>query len=274
MLRSHSLQALPVAGLALVGLLLPVLPAAASDPGVGRSLPITGERVTPAFSAEDEAEARYAYERALADLGRGRGAEGQRRLEWLIVRYPDSPHADAARAKLAGIYQAVAQAPSPSGLGVSPSGRREPASGGWSVDVARISPLVEAFREQAGDRVFFASGSAELGSRARGVLKRQAEWLLAHPGATLRLEGHADDPGSAVDNQRLAERRADAVRRALIEEGVAAQRIGIDGHGREARIALCRDAVCSAQNRRVVSVVEANQTAAVVGWQRRGPGRD
>jgi peptidoglycan-associated lipoprotein len=240
--------------------LLPV-GAALADREPRRISPVLADGRMPASTAQDEAEAQQAYEGAITDLGRGRGIEGQRRLEQLIVRFPDSPQADAARARLARIYQAVAQGGPRSSLGVPPSETRPATTGGWSVDVARVSPLAEAFRNEVGDRVFFAPGSAELGMRARDVLRRQAEWLAARPNAVIRIEGHADDPGSPADNRQLAERRAETVLRALIADGVAARRIRTEALGREARIALCRDPACSAQNRRAVTVIEVSSTA-------------
>jgi outer membrane protein OmpA-like peptidoglycan-associated protein len=118
----------------------------------------------------------------------------------------------------------------------------------------QMAPAVE-FQTQVGDRVFFSEGSAELGTRARTALEAQAAWLKRHSAFSVTIEGHADDAGAAAHNQDVSWRRAEAVRRRLIESGVAAQRIFIVAYGRDRLIAECTAPGCSAQNRRVVTVL-------------------
>lgn len=204
----------------------------------------------PAEAAEGDVA--FAFALAVEDFERGRLLEGQRRLEVLIARFPDSPYADAARTMVAEGYAARSGGSARrSGLGVEvPS----PATT-WQVEIRRDRGLADAFRSQAGDRVFFGPGSADLGARAHEAIAAQARWLKAHPWIPLIVEGHADDPGSPTENRALSERRAEAVRRRLIAEGVDPGRIGIAVRGAIERVALCEEAVCAAQNRRVVSVI-------------------
>ena len=117
------------------------------------------------------------------------------------------------------------------------------------------------FRLFVGDRVFFGDRSAELGSRARSLLAAQARWLKQVPHATVIVEGHADDQGSAAFNQELAARRAQAVRERLIAEGIDASRITLEVHGRQRPVALCSDGECAAQNRRVVTSLKGTRAA-------------
>ena len=111
------------------------------------------------------------------------------------------------------------------------------------------------FQSQVGDRVFFSEGSAELGARARTALEAQAAWLKRHPALAVTVEGHADDAGAVSHNLEVSRRRAEAVRRRLIESGVAPERIRIAAYGRERPIARCGEPGCAAQNRRAVTVV-------------------
>jgi peptidoglycan-associated lipoprotein len=111
------------------------------------------------------------------------------------------------------------------------------------------------FQSQVGDRVFFSEGSADLGARARAALEAQAAWLIRHPALTVTIEGHADDAGAAAHNLEVSRRRAEAVRRRLIEMGVAPERISTVGYGRDRLIAECTAPACTAQNRRVVTVI-------------------
>lgn len=116
----------------------------------------------------------------------------------------------------------------------------------------------------AGDRVFFSDSSAELGARARGVLAAQAAWLKRHATAIVLIEGHSDEQGSAADNLALAQKRAESVRKRLVEEGVEAARIAVAAYGREQRVAPCGEPECAAQNRRVVTVVSGARQADAI----------
>jgi peptidoglycan-associated lipoprotein len=119
---------------------------------------------------------------------------------------------------------------------------------------APMGPAAE-FQSQVGDRVFFSDASAELGTRGRVALEAQAAWLVRHPKLSVIVEGHADDAGGIAHNQEVSQRRADAVRRRLIQMGVAPERIRVVAHGRERLIAECTDAACTQQNRRAVTVI-------------------
>ena len=114
--------------------------------------------------------------------------------------------------------------------------------------------VVAEFQSEAGDRVFFAEGSAELGTRARAALDAQAAWLRAHPSIAVTVEGHADDWGSARDNLEISQKRAAAVRERLIAGGVPAERIVTVAFGRTRRAADCAAPMCNAQNRRSITV--------------------
>lgn len=69
--------------------------------------------------------------------------------------------------------------------------------------------------------VVFASGSWRLNSAAKAVLARAAEVLVDAPSGRVEIAGHTDRHGSAEFNLALSQRRAEAVRRYLIEAGVS-----------------------------------------------------
>lgn len=112
----------------------------------------------------------------------------------------------------------------------------------------------QRLRFEVGDRVFFAPGSAALGLRARLQLARQAVWLNAWQARSV-IVGHADEGGSTENDERIALRRAEAVRDRLVEEGVPVERLQILALGRRERIAPCEAQACAAQNRRAVTFV-------------------
>ena len=120
-------------------------------------------------------------------------------------------------------------------------------------------------RNEAGDRVFFSVGSAELGARARSALAAQAQWLNRWHEFEVAIEGHADEPGTDAENLQLSATRADAVRQRLLAEGVDARRLVVVAQGRSQRVAICADPDCNAQNRRTVTLVFTTGTAARLG---------
>lgn len=217
-------------------------------------------------------------------LSLGNLLEGRRRLEILVARYPTAAASDEARRELARLYAPTADAAGSASerAGQGPGGVQRdggahvpvnlgapaPSSGGaaraqdaWIGEPRMARAAEQDFRLFVGDRVFFGDRSAELGSRARSLLAAQARWLKQVPHATVIVEGHADDQGSAAFNQELAARRAQAVRERLIAEGIDASRITLEVHGRQRPVALCSDGECAAQNRRVVTSLKGTRAA-------------
>jgi OOP family OmpA-OmpF porin len=75
-------------------------------------------------------------------------------------------------------------------------------------------------------------------------------YLSANPSNPLTIEGHTDSIGSTQYNQRLSERRANAVRKYLIEKGISSSRIRIVGYGEQRPIADNKTPEGRALNRR------------------------
>ncbi len=109
------------------------------------------------------------------------------------------------------------------------------------------------FIVNVGRRTYFAQGSAELDDTAKRTLDAQAAWLQRYPSWFMKLQGHADDPGSLEANRALSQRRADVVMAYLVSRGVDARRLWAKGYAKERLVRDCADIECKAQNRRVVS---------------------
>ena len=237
----------------------------------GARSPESGERDrafrAPPSRRSQESDAHRFLQDARDDLSVGNILAARSQLEMIVRRYPDT---DAGR-EAAQILNRMSVMPpdraggrategpssgeplarAPSAPPAARAAPRDP----QAMAEARAARLTLDLRMTAGDRVFFANGSAELGARARQVLAAQASWLARHPDAALTIEGHADDDGPASANQDIARRRGEAVALRLVDEGVPAERIRVVGHGRDRRIATCPGYECAAQNRRVVTAV-------------------
>lgn len=79
--------------------------------------------------------------------------------------------------------------------------------------------------------VMFRTASSEVSDRDRARLGELAASVSAREGLTIHLEGFSDPRGDADYNLRLSERRVDAVKQALVEQGAAAGRIRTVAHG-------------------------------------------
>lgn len=103
--------------------------------------------------------------------------------------------------------------------------------------------------------VRFAFDSYAVSPEEREKIRRAASFLKANPGAALRLEGHADERGSADYNFILGQRRADSVRDILVGYGIKDARIETRSFGEEFPAAEGSGEEAWSQNRRVEFVV-------------------
>jgi len=83
----------------------------------------------------------------------------------------------------------------------------------------------------------FPTGKADLPPGELETLDRLAGLLIKHSMLAARIEGHTDAAGRAEANLAISQARADAVRQALIERGVPAQRLEAVGLGETRPIA-------------------------------------
>jgi len=106
--------------------------------------------------------------------------------------------------------------------------------------------------------VTFATGQATLVPGAREKLARVSGILAAHPTLRLEIEGHTDSVGSDGLNQSLSEKRADAVRSYLVQQGVPTDAVTAAGFGKTRPVASNDTAEGRQLNRRVELVVSGD----------------
>jgi outer membrane protein OmpA-like peptidoglycan-associated protein len=103
--------------------------------------------------------------------------------------------------------------------------------------------------------VLFDTGQHTLRPGAREKLATVAGILLAYPDLSLEVDGHTDNVGDADSNQALSERRAEAVRGYLVQQGIPTTAIAAFGFGESQPVVSNSIASGRQQNRRVELVV-------------------
>jgi len=99
--------------------------------------------------------------------------------------------------------------------------------------------------------VYFDYDLSDIRREFNDMLAAHGRYLASNAGASLRLEGHADERGSREYNIGLGERRAQAVRRVLLLQGASAAQIITVSYGEERPAILGSDEEAWTLNRRV-----------------------
>lgn len=120
------------------------------------------------------------------------------------------------------------------------------------------TPVVTKHSFNAG--ALFAFDSAKLTPAAQGDMAKMAQEAKSLGVLNLVLvEGHTDNIGTAAYNQQLSIKRAMAVRDALIQNGVPANKIEAKGYGFDKPVASNKNKDGRAQNRRVEITISGNK---------------
>lgn len=181
-------------------------------------------------------EASQQRDRILIDA-RTRDAEAQR------------GQAEAAR-KLAEERQAAAQA----SRAQAESARARAKTLEQQLDELKAKQTERGMVLTLGD-VLFDAGRATLNPGAARAIDQLATFLKENPARTIEIEGYTDSVGSEQMNQTLSERRANAVKNALMDRGIESNRIAARGFGEGNPVASNATAAGRQQNRRVEIVI-------------------
>jgi outer membrane protein OmpA-like peptidoglycan-associated protein len=101
------------------------------------------------------------------------------------------------------------------------------------------------------DYLKFEFDKAELRPEDRELLARIAGILMTSKDYMVSVNGHTDDVGTAEYNQKLSERRAQAVRDYLVKAGISADILSVEGHGKSLPLVKATTDAARAKNRRV-----------------------
>jgi outer membrane protein OmpA-like peptidoglycan-associated protein len=104
-------------------------------------------------------------------------------------------------------------------------------------------------------RIHFDFNKANIKKEYIPLLKEVAKVLKENPNINLRIEGYTDDIGTKAYNQKLALKRAMAVKDFLVKEGIKPERIQVVGFGKERYIAENTTPIGRLTNRRAEFIV-------------------
>jgi len=105
------------------------------------------------------------------------------------------------------------------------------------------------------ENIYFAFDSSELSDQARLVLNNNAEFLRQHSSLTVTVEGHCDERGSEKYNYALGRRRAESVKKFLLDQGISTDRLVTISYGENKPVVAGRDESAWAKNRRAQMVI-------------------
>lgn len=101
------------------------------------------------------------------------------------------------------------------------------------------------------ENIFFDLDKDELKSESSSSLKRLYNFLVENSSVSITIIGHTDNQGNSVYNENLSLRRAESVKRFLIDKGVPLDRVETEGKGDRKPIRPNDTAENKALNRRV-----------------------
>ncbi len=105
--------------------------------------------------------------------------------------------------------------------------------------------------------VFFDTDRFDLSPEARGILAKNANWMLRYSTVLILVEGHCDERNTREYNLALGDRRSNSVRDYLVSLGVDATRIRTISYGEERPFALGATEEAFRLNRRAHFVITA-----------------
>jgi len=160
------------------------------------------------------------------------------RLSW---RFGDTSRTSSP-APMAKPVQPVAPAPAPKHAVAEPA---RPALPVTQPVVAEPAPLPKPFI------VYFAFDKSDISGRALDTIIKAAKAYRTFKAVEIQATGHTDTAGTESYNEKLAQARVEAVRNALVREGVPTDKIMLTAEGENKPAVITNNNVRESQNRRV-----------------------
>ena len=119
------------------------------------------------------------------------------------------------------------------------------------------APVDTAGRDQfVNDYIYFDYDSDMLKPEARSLLQIKAQWLKDNPDVlAVLIEGHCDERGTEAYNLALGAKRADAVKKFLVDLGLGDRNLETQSYGEEKPVVAGHNEAAWAKNRRACFVI-------------------
>lgn len=108
--------------------------------------------------------------------------------------------------------------------------------------------------------ILFDTGKADLKSQAKSDLAQMATIMKKYPENVLAIKGYTDSTGTAKTNETLSEKRAEAVKNQLVNNGIPVTVVTAMGMGPANPVADNKTATGRQQNRRVEIEVTVDES--------------
>ena len=203
----------------------------------------------PAYLATQHARLARAHAAAKADDARVAAGQSERDEIMLAARTREAENAKLAAAN--------AKQEANSAIIQRDQANEETARVQAELDQLKATPTPRGMVMTLGD-VLFDTGRSELKSGAGRKLDQLAQFLAEHPDRRVQIDGFTDSVGTDAYNEELSQRRADAVKSALLSRGIDPARIGTEGYGKAFPVASNTDSGGRQLNRRVEVVIGGN----------------
>jgi outer membrane protein OmpA-like peptidoglycan-associated protein len=124
---------------------------------------------------------------------------------------------------------------------------------------AKVERVGEGIEVTFNSGILFDVNSDALRPTAEHDLQELATSLQDYEGTSVLVVGHTDSTGTATYNQALSERRANSARVALLQDGLAPDRVEAAGRGESEPVASNETAAGRQENRRVEVAIYASE---------------
>jgi outer membrane protein OmpA-like peptidoglycan-associated protein len=172
----------------------------------------------PAYLATQNARLAQAHAAAKADDARVAAGQIERDQIMLAARTREAENAKASAANSRAAAQ-VALSQRDQANEEAARANEDKARVQAELDALKATPTPRGLVMTLGD-VLFDTGRAELKSGASRKLDQLSQFLVEHPDRRVQIDGFTDSVGTDSYNEDLSQRRADAVKTALINRGV------------------------------------------------------
>ncbi len=207
----------------------------------------------PAYLATQDARIAQAHGAAKADDARVAAGQAERDRIVLAARTREAENAKAAAANSQAIAAAALNQRDQANQDAAQA-QQEAAQAQAELEALKATPTPRGLVLTLGD-VMFDTGKSELKSGGMRKIDQLAQFLTEHPQRRVEIDGFTDSVGSDAYNEELSQRRADAVKAALVSRNIDPGRISTEGFGKAYPVASNNDSGGRQLNRRVEVVI-------------------